>query len=99
MRATPAGNACDGRQVATCPVCHGRFDNATFCPRDGSRLETAADTGALLGGRYRLIRKVGEGAMGVVFEAEHVSIRRRVAVKILQRTLVASPEMVERLRR
>lgn len=85
--------------MATCPVCHGRFDNATFCPRDGSRLETAADAGALLGGRYRLIRKVGEGAMGVVFEAEHVSIRRRVAVKILQRTLVASPEMVERLRR
>ncbi len=37
--------------------------------------------------------------MGVVFEAEHVSIRRRVAVKILHRSLVASAEMVERLRR
>jgi tRNA A-37 threonylcarbamoyl transferase component Bud32 len=85
--------------VATCPTCQGGFDNATFCPRDGTRLDTTADAGALLGGRYRLLRKIGEGAMGVVFEAEHVSIRRRVAVKILQRKLVASPEMVERLRR
>lgn len=85
--------------MATCPTCHGSFENATFCPRDGSRLEANTDAGALIGGRYRLLRKVGEGAMGVVFEAEHASIRRRVAVKILQRKLVASAEMVERLRR
>ena len=81
--------------MATCPVCQGTFENAEFCPRDGVRLES----GSLLGGRYRLIRKVGEGAMGVVYEAEHVSLRRRVALKFLQRTLVASPEMIERLRR
>ena len=88
-----------GGRVGTCPTCQGDFENATFCPRDGSRLETPTDVGALLGARYRLIRRVGEGAMGVVFEAEHVSIHRRVAVKVLRRNLVTSSAMVERLRR
>lgn len=85
--------------MAICPTCQGNFEHATFCPRDGTKLEVAVDVGAHLGGRYRLIRKVGEGSMGIVFEAEHVSIRRRVAVKLLHRRLVASAEMVERLRR
>ncbi len=80
-------------------MCQGRFDGATFCPKDGSRLETDADAGQLLGGRYRLIRRVGEGAMGVVFEAEHVHIHRKVAVKLLQRRLAENGEAVERMRR
>lgn len=32
---------------------------------------------------YRVLRKLGEGGMGVVFEAEHITIARRVAIKIL----------------
>ncbi len=80
-------------------MCQGRFEGATFCPKDGSRLDTDADAGQLLGGRYRLIRRVGEGAMGVVFEAEHVHIHRKVAVKLLQRRLAENGEAVERMRR
>lgn len=37
-------------------------------------------------GRYRVLRRIGAGGMGVVFEAEQESPRRSVAVKILQRT-------------
>ena len=85
--------------MATCPLCQGVFEGATFCPKDGTRLESATGTGHVLGGRYRLIRRVGEGAMGVVFEAEHVQIHRKVAVKVLQRRLAANSEAVERMRR
>jgi eukaryotic-like serine/threonine-protein kinase len=85
--------------VATCPTCQNRFDGATFCPRDGARLVGDRAAGALLGGRYRLIRKVGEGGMGEVYEAEHALIHRRVAVKILQRNLAQDPQAIERLQR
>lgn len=34
-------------------------------------------------GPYRVIRQIGEGGMGVVYEAVHENIERRVAIKVL----------------
>jgi serine/threonine-protein kinase len=55
--------------------------------------------GLVLGGKYRLGALLGEGAAGAVYAAENLSIHRRVAVKLLDASLVRTPEIVERFRR
>ena len=37
--------------------------------------------GQTIGDKYRLVREIGRGGMAVVWEAEHVTLRSRVAVK------------------
>src|SRR3954463_10909815 len=55
--------------------------------------------GSLIGGRYRVRRLSGEGGMGRVYEAEHIEIGKRVALKILHPGYSQTPDLVERLRR
>ena len=55
--------------------------------------------GTLVGGRYQVRRLCGEGGMGRVYEAEHIEIGKRVALKILHPGYSQTPDLVERLRR
>jgi hypothetical protein len=50
-------------------------------------------------GEFRLLRRVGAGGMGMVFEAEQASLGRNVALKVLRHDLHGSPEALERFRR
>src|SRR5687768_13225953 len=43
-----------------------------------------------------MIRYIGRGSMGEVFEAEHVLLGRRAAVKVLLREMASTPETVSR---
>jgi serine/threonine protein kinase len=47
-------------------------------------------------GDFRLIREVGRGGMGVVYEAEQVSLRRRVALKVLPFAATMDPRQLQR---
>src|SRR4030081_1814792 len=40
--------------------------------------------GDTIAGKYALVRLIGEGGMGVVYEATHVRLRQRLAIKILR---------------
>jgi serine/threonine protein kinase len=56
-------------------------------------------SGTLIAGRYKLTKLLGQGGMGVVWEASHALTRRSVAVKFLRGTLDSRPEMRRRFLR
>jgi WD40 repeat protein/serine/threonine protein kinase len=47
-------------------------------------------------GDFRILRELGRGGMGVVYEAEQLSLRRRVAVKVLPFAAVLDPRQLRR---
>jgi serine/threonine protein kinase len=56
-----------------------------------------AQIGEIVGQRYRLLRVLGVGGMGAVYEAEHTLTKRRVAVKVIHRSVLErTPMMAER---
>ena len=50
-------------------------------------------------GDFRIVREVGRGGMGVVYEAEQVTLKRRVALKVLRYGAVADSEAMQRFQR
>ena len=59
----------------------------------------AGFVGSILAGRYRIVRLIGKGGMGEVYEAEHIAIGRRVAIKRLVSELEGDTEVFSRFRR
>ncbi len=62
-------------------------------------LTSKVPIGTVLVGKYRITREIGRGGMAVVYEAENVSIGKRVAVKVLSAELITSRVVRERFLR
>jgi serine/threonine-protein kinase len=56
-------------------------------------------TGTVLGGKYRIGKKIGSGGIGVVYAAEHTTLGHQVAVKVLRGAAARDGGEIARLRR
>src|SRR6185295_9424600 len=61
--------------------------------------DTAIVPGAVLAGKYRVERIIGQGGMGLVVEARHIALDDRVALKFLLPEYATHPEASERFLR
>ncbi len=94
-----------GRLDVRCPVCGEHFP-ATYvvCPRDATPLgvvnsESDPLLGTIIAGTYRLVRVLGRGGMGRLYEAEHTRIGRRFAIKVLHESHADKPDALRRFER
>ena len=93
-----------------CPHCAAALaPDARFCPACGKQ---AVSTESMIGpppssqdlvgreiaGRYRILKKLGEGGMGAVYKGEQISLKRQVAVKLLKPDLSANPQLLARFK-
>src|SRR5271170_7354069 len=74
-----------------CARCSGTHPPTEPCP-----MSEGARTGTVLDGKYALVRLLGEGGMGEVYEARHTKIGRRLAVKFLHGQFARRPEVARR---
>src|SRR6187402_734447 len=52
--------------------------------------------GTVIQGRYRVVKKLGQGGMGAVYLAEHILIQKKVAIKCLHAGLASNADVVRR---
>jgi eukaryotic-like serine/threonine-protein kinase len=55
--------------------------------------------GEVIAEKYRILRLLGEGGMGAVYEGENVRIRHRVAIKVLHAAVAGNKEVIDRFER
>ena len=94
--------------MRNCPKCGRKFkDEISFCATDGTKLRDVSEPSHPCGdenllapgtvlGNYRIIDTVAVGGMGVVYEAEHTQLGKRMALKLLKSEFASNPGLVRR---
>ena len=62
-------------------------------------MDSGLSPGVLIEGKYKILRLIGSGGMGSVYEGENTRIRRRVAIKVLHAAIASEKSLVERFER
>jgi serine/threonine-protein kinase len=87
-----------GRSFEECAACGTCYDTGTTrCEKDRTLLTLVA-TARLLGERYRLEKRLGQGGMGKVYRATDLSLNRAVAVKMIRDEFFANQKAVDKFR-
>ena len=83
-----------------CPACRRCFpDEVNHCPQDGDATTPSLLGEPVLDARYQLERRLGQGGMGVVFQARHIFLKTSHAIKVILPDLVGNdPMLVTRFR-
>ncbi len=87
-----------------CPTCGTEYPlSERFCGRDGTVLRATSASGDLMGSivgeRYSVLRKLGEGGMGQVYLAEHVKMGRKSALKVMHPGMNQDADAIARFNR
>ena len=85
-----------------CTACKAKFDDSvSFCPTDGEVLEgdPASIVDTVLDGQYQMEALLGKGGMGAVYQARHILLGDRVAIKVLPPEVRTNAEWLRRFRR
>ncbi len=88
--------------MKTCPHCDtGYPDSDATCPIHGVLLNEIIDLkpGMLIRNSYRIVRKIDEGGMGAVYQAEQILMGEQRALKFLSRQLSRDESFTDRFRR
>ena len=88
-------------EMKTCPTCQGAYPtNFAVCPQDGTALvEVGAwSPGAVIRGKYRILEKIGQGGMGSVYKALHVTFDELRAIKVISPELINDQLFVKRFK-
>src|SRR3954462_777659 len=68
-------------------------------PHFSEKSAMSLQPGDTIEGKYRIVRLLGEGGMGAVYEGENVRIHRKVAIKVLHAAVAAKADVVQRFER
>src|SRR5215475_14884683 len=78
-----------------CPVCKRCYpDETNHCPQDGDETTPSLLGEPTLDARYLLERRLGQGGMGVVFQARHIFLKTSHAIKVIIPDLVGNDPML-----
>ena len=64
-------------------------------PRSANIRVTTAQHSSLIGGRYQIVKRIGQGGMGKVYEVNHIHLSRRFALKIISNQVAETDEARE----
>jgi serine/threonine protein kinase len=98
VEATPLEDTRLWKRPAEAPVSPPPAASAPVTPQP-DQPSGAYFVGRTIGGRYRMMRVIGEGGMGTVYAGEHIEIGKSFAVKILHPAYSRQRDLVERFRR
>src|SRR5215217_7042963 len=78
-----------------CPACRRCYpDEVNHCPKDGDATAPSLLGEPTLDARYLLERRLGQGGMGVVFQARHIFLKTAHAIKVILPDLVGNDPML-----
>ncbi len=86
--------------MTSCTNCgHEGNEPFQFCPSCGTAAAEPEELcGKVLNDKYRIVSELGSGTMGTVYLAEHVSLEKKVALKVLHRDLDLGDDALKRFR-
>jgi len=85
--------------MKTCRICQRSYStHFANCPQDGAPLFESEDwsEGTVVRGKYKIIQKIGQGAMGAVYKALHMHFQEMRALKVISTKLASDKTFVKR---